>query len=48
MGNRDDWPVPTDGLVLTHFVTVRDVAASREFYADVLGGRWCWRRTPRS
>ena len=38
MANRDDWPVPAEGLVLTHFVTVREVAVSRDFYADVLGG----------
>lgn len=39
MADRDDWPTPTEGLVLTHFVTVRDVAVSRDFYADVFGGR---------
>jgi catechol 2,3-dioxygenase-like lactoylglutathione lyase family enzyme len=33
-----DLPAPTEGLVLTHFLTVRDVAISRRFYADVLGG----------
>ena len=31
-------PPPTEGLVLTHFLTVRDVARSRDFYADILGG----------
>ncbi len=36
--NRDDLPAPTEGLVLTHFLTVRDVARSRAFYAEVLGG----------
>lgn len=36
--NRDDLPAPSQGLVLTHFLTVRDVARSRAFYADVLGG----------
>lgn len=34
-----DLPVPTDGLLVTHFLTVRDVARSRAFYSDVLGGR---------
>lgn len=29
---------PGGGLVLTHFLTVRDVAVSRAFYADVFGG----------
>jgi catechol 2,3-dioxygenase-like lactoylglutathione lyase family enzyme len=37
--NRDDLPAPIEGLVLTHFITVRDVARSRAFYADILGGR---------
>lgn len=35
---RDRWPVPEQGLVLTHFLTVRDVVRAREFYAGVLGG----------
>lgn len=35
---REDLPAPEEGLVLTHFLTVRDVARSRSFYADVLGG----------
>jgi catechol 2,3-dioxygenase-like lactoylglutathione lyase family enzyme len=35
---RDDLPAPDEGLLLTHFITVRDVARSRSFYADVLGG----------
>jgi len=35
---RDRWPVPEQGLVLTHFLTVRDVVRAREFYAAVLGG----------
>ncbi|MFD5567349.1 VOC family protein [Streptomyces cadmiisoli] len=33
-----DLPAPEQGLVLTHFLTVRDVARSRRFYAEVLGG----------
>ena len=32
------FPAPSEGIVLTHFVVSRDVAASRNFYADVLGG----------
>ncbi|MET8901610.1 VOC family protein [Streptomyces sp. NPDC004538] len=35
---QQDLPAPAEGLVLTHFLTVRDVAVSRRFYADVLGG----------
>ena len=38
MTNRRDWPVPAQGLVLTHFLTVRDGAVSRRFYADIFGG----------
>src|SRR5688500_19039856 len=45
-GRRDDGtmtppgklPAPQHGLLLTHFLTVRDVAVSRRFYADVFGG----------
>jgi catechol 2,3-dioxygenase-like lactoylglutathione lyase family enzyme len=33
-----DFPAPTQGLLLAHFLTVRDVAASRDFYVNVLGG----------
>lgn len=38
MVDRSELPAPERGLVLTHFLTVRDVARSRAFYADVLGG----------
>ena len=38
MATRADFPLPEQGLVLTHFVVVRDVARSRDFYAGVLGG----------
>lgn len=31
-------PTPEQGLVLTHFLTVRDVVRSRRFYADTFGG----------
>ncbi|MFE2442617.1 VOC family protein [Stenotrophomonas sp. NPDC087984] len=31
-------PTPEQGLVLTHFLTVRDVVRSRRFYADIFGG----------
>ncbi|MEH0934647.1 VOC family protein [Micromonospora psammae] len=39
MVDRDDLPAPQHGLVVTHFLTVRDVAVSREFYADIFGGQ---------
>ena len=37
--NRDDFPAPRDGFVLTHFLTTKDVSRSRAFYADILGGK---------
>ncbi|XVQ15822.1 VOC family protein [Spirillospora sp. CA-255316] len=37
--NRDDLPAPEQGLVITHFLTVRDVAVSRDFYARIFGGQ---------
>src|SRR5881275_1226529 len=33
-----DFPAPAEGILLTHFVVSRDVARSRRFYVDVLGG----------
>ncbi|WP_310713916.1 VOC family protein [Streptomyces lydicus] len=36
--SHEDLPYPETGLLLTHFLTVADVARSRAFYADVLGG----------
>ena len=39
MTDTNDQPFPEQGLVLTHFLTVRDVARSRDFYADIFGGR---------
>ena len=35
MTTSDNFPAPTEGLVLAHFLTVRDVARSRRFYADI-------------
>ena len=32
-------PVPSEGFLVTHFLTVKDQARSREFYAGILGGR---------
>ena len=33
-----DFPRPAEGIVLTYFIVVSDVARSRRFYAEVLGG----------
>ncbi|MFV1962751.1 MAG: VOC family protein [Acidimicrobiia bacterium] len=32
------FPAPSEGIVLTHLIIVEDVARSRAFYVDVLGG----------
>ena len=34
----EDFPAPSEGFVLTHFIVVEDVERSRDFYAGVLGG----------
>ncbi|CAG6397774.1 VOC family protein [Streptomyces cocklensis] len=34
----DGFPAPDQGLLVTVFLTVRDVARSRRFYSEVLGG----------
>lgn len=34
-----DAPVPEDGFLVTHFLTVKDQAKSKAFYVDVLGGK---------
>jgi catechol 2,3-dioxygenase-like lactoylglutathione lyase family enzyme len=34
-----DAPVPSEGFLVTHFLTVSDQVKSREFYAGILGGR---------
>ncbi|MFB6931891.1 VOC family protein [Streptomyces chartreusis] len=36
--HAEGFPAPDAGLLLTHFLTVADVARSRAFYTDVLGG----------
>jgi catechol 2,3-dioxygenase-like lactoylglutathione lyase family enzyme len=33
-----EFPRPTEGIILTHFIVSADVERSRAFYADVLGG----------
>lgn len=37
--NRDDFPAPSDGFVITHFLVVKDYERSRAFYCGVLGGQ---------
>ncbi len=33
-----EFPAPSEGIVLTHFVVSADVGASQQFYTGVLGG----------
>lgn len=33
-----DFPAPSEGMVVNHFLVSADVAASRDFYEGVLGG----------
>lgn len=33
-----DFPVPDEGILLTHFIVSDDVERSRRFYSEVLGG----------
>jgi catechol 2,3-dioxygenase-like lactoylglutathione lyase family enzyme len=37
--DRKDLPIPDEGFLVTQFITVRDIARSRAFYSDVLGGK---------
>lgn len=41
-----DLPIPEEGFVLTHFLTVRDYEKARGFYRDVLGGQVAFERPP--
>jgi len=43
---RDNFPAPREGIVLTHFLTVKDQDHSRAFYTDVLGGQVVHERDP--
>ncbi|MEU1404817.1 VOC family protein [Streptomyces sp. NPDC005728] len=46
MTTPGDLPTPEQGLVLTHFLTVRDVARSSRFYAEILGGEIVLKENP--
>jgi catechol 2,3-dioxygenase-like lactoylglutathione lyase family enzyme len=35
----ENLPAPSEGFLVTHFITVRSVARARAFYSEVLGGR---------
>ena len=42
----ENLPAPSEGFLVTHFITVRSVARSRAFYSDVLGGEVVLEGTP--
>ena len=44
--NPDDFPAPTAGFVVTHFLVVADQDRSREFYRTVFGGLVVLERDP--
>ena len=44
--NPDDFPAPTEGFVITHFLVVSDQDRSREFYRSLLGGAVVLERDP--
>jgi hypothetical protein len=33
----ENLPAPTEGILITQFITVRSIARSRAFYSEVLG-----------
>jgi catechol 2,3-dioxygenase-like lactoylglutathione lyase family enzyme len=37
--NLENLPAPREGILVTQFLTVRNVARARAFYSDVLGGQ---------
>jgi len=39
-------PAPREGFLVTHFITVREVAVSRAFYSEVLGGQIVMEENP--
>lgn len=46
MMNREDFPAPREGVIITHFLVVRDQDTSREWYRDVLGAEVVYERDP--
>ena len=43
---REDFPAPTEGIVLTVLLIVEDIDRSRDFYRDVLGAEVVMERDP--
>ena len=44
--NRDDFPAPKEGFVITHVLVVADQDRSREFYRSLLDGQVLLERDP--
>jgi lactoylglutathione lyase len=44
--NREDFPAPSQGVIITHFIVVRDQDTSREWYHTVLGAEVVNERDP--
>jgi len=44
--NPNEFPAPTEGFVLTHFLVVSDQDRSRDFYQSLLGGTVVLERDP--
>src|SRR6201988_4580970 len=44
--NRDDFPAPEDGFVVTHFLVVSDQDRSREFYTSLIDAQVVMERDP--
>jgi catechol 2,3-dioxygenase-like lactoylglutathione lyase family enzyme len=44
--NPEDFPAPTDGFVITHFLVVSDQDRSREFYRSLFDGLVLLERDP--
>lgn len=45
-GGSGGFPAPTEGLLVTHFLTVRDVAVSIDFYTRVFGAEVVFAENP--
>ena len=44
--NLEDFPAPREGVIMTHFLVVRDQDASRNWYRDVFGAKVVRERHP--
>jgi lactoylglutathione lyase len=44
--DMSDFPAPSDGFVITHFLVVADQDRSREFYKEIFDGKVLMERDP--